>query len=122
MKVVGAGGAVTHVACNYDVVTLDDILAASKEMWSSPNWDTTRYELTDARDVTSHTLREEDALQLAHMDNAAFLSSRRMKVAIVAKEPSVLELCEAYVESVKAWKWQAQIFDDMDAAREWATS
>lgn len=106
----------------YDVVTLDDMLAASKEMWSSPNWDTIRYELSDARDVTSHNLSEEDALRLAHMDNAAFLSSRRMKVAIVAKEPSVLELCEAYAKAAEGWKWQARIFSDMETAREWAMS
>lgn len=105
----------------YGVVTRDDFLAAGHEMWGQQNWDKSEYEIVDLSQATSVDISEDFAMEMAHMDNAASISSRRRKVAIITTNQEIIHLAKIYAKFVKKWKWETQIFKDMDTALQWAT-
>ncbi|WP_419904974.1 hypothetical protein [Kiloniella sp.] len=113
-----ATGVIIHF---YGVVTRDDFIASGQEMWGQQNWDKAEYEIADLSEAITVDISEDCAMEIAHLDNAATLSSLRHKVAIIATKPEVIHLAQIYAKSVVNWNWEARTFNDMDSALAWAT-
>jgi len=58
------------------------------------------------------------------MDDAASMSTPRMKIALVVNDDYAVKLCESYSKSIGEFnsKWECLLFDSMGDARQWARS
>lgn len=100
-------------------VTLADIRDASAAIWETPEWPTAEYELADLSGVSELAMNESDATAMAMIDDVAGQSSQRKLVAIVTTDTALIQVAEAYVETVRSFDWHARVFPTLTAARQW---
>ena len=104
----------------YETMSADDVRQSLMEIWTLPRWRFFRYEICDLRDLTAGTLNETEVKMFAHLDNAATIGARRMKLAFVATQPEAVEKCNDYLEVTQSEGLVVRVFDTMDQARAWA--
>jgi hypothetical protein len=101
-----------------DVVT-KEIMTANKEGWEHPKWRTHRYQIWDYTNVDTIIFEEQDSLLFAKMDSVAFQVTLPMKIAFVANNQHIIDLCESYIANLETENLEARIFGDDAAARQW---
>ncbi|MEQ9326839.1 MAG: hypothetical protein RJQ21_06050 [Rhodospirillales bacterium] len=109
------------VLCRFHGQTsYEELFKVCTELWNHPDWGYFTYQVADFLDVSVLDLDETQAKLFAHFDKASALTCPVMRIALVAVNPDVLALAEAYVYTLTAPGWDARIFDDRDDAINWA--
>ena len=104
----------------YDTISAEDVHRSMNEIWTLPRWRFFRYEICDLRDLTAGTVNESDMKSFAHLDNAATIGARRMKLAFIATQPEAIEMCHVYLQVAQSEGLLVRIFDSVEEARAWA--
>lgn len=105
-------------------VSAEEIMAANGEFYSDIRSDTARYQIIDAREVTSVEWNPTEIAKMAGFDKGAESTVKDIRVAYLTRDPEIREKLEKYVEISRRLEssWEFQGFEDLDAAREWASS
>lgn len=103
----------------YGDVTFDEIRKANAEGWEHPGWERHRFQIWDHREVTNFQLDATQLFVIARMDNVAFRATGRMRTALIADQPELIELLEHYCSTVDPEVTEARTFQDEAAARAW---
>lgn len=106
----------------YDTITADDVYRSMNAIWTLPRWQEFRYEICDLRDLKAGTVDECDMKSFAHLDNAATIGARRLKLAFVATEPETIGMCQFYMQVDQPEGLVVQIFASLEDARQWVES
>ena len=101
-----------------DIAT-KEIMAANMEAWEHPNWHAHEYQGWDYTKVGTMTMDEPDAHAFAKMDAVAFQSTLPRKIAFVAVSQHIIDICEAYGETLDAEEAESRVFTDEATARQW---
>jgi hypothetical protein len=111
------------IARYFGTVTFDDVMKSSGLTWGHPIWDTAKYYITDFLDADMLEMSPDQAMALAHMDNASMRrGTSQRKYAFVVTSPQVVELLEIFMQSLDAPNWEIRMFADMERAIDWAAS
>ena len=104
----------------YDTISAEDVHRSMMEIWTLPRWRFFRYEICDLRDLMAGTVNENDMKSFAHLDNAATIGARRMKLAFVATHPEAIAMCNVYLQVAQSEGLLVRTFETMEEARAWA--
>ncbi|MBT4889281.1 MAG: hypothetical protein HON65_06985 [Rhodospirillales bacterium] len=103
----------------YGDVIYNDLLAVNKDVWGSPKWGLLRYQIVDFLEAQAILISKEEAILIAHMDIASAKSTNEMRVACIADQQPIIEMCEVYKQTMTAEGWEVEIFNTLEAARGW---
>ena len=103
----------------YGILSYGEFFLINKETWNRSDWSDMKYQITNFLDVDTVEISKEKVTLIAHMDSASSQSSHKMKVALVADQDDILELCTDYIEALKPGDWEAKIFGTLEEARAW---
>ena len=106
----------------YGFVTFAEIVSSNDELWGSAHKYKMIYQITDLTSVETLDMRPDQAVATSFMDKAASLSQPKMKSAIIATSEECILLANDYVENLDTPGWEARIFSELGAAREWIAS
>ena len=106
----------------YGRLSFDEILQANSEVWSRPNWDSMAFQIVDLLAVEDADLNTYDITAVSSMDKASARSAGNMRIAMVATDPAIRELCTHYAREMTQPGWDARLFSDLDSARQWAVA
>ena len=102
-------------------VTAEEIERANAEFYEDPRSDQARYQIIDARAVTSVEWNDMDIKTTAAMDIGAEQVVKNVKVAYIASDPGVMDLLEQYADISRllnsSWKFKG--CETMAEARAW---
>lgn len=106
----------------YGDVTADEIEEANTDFYRDERSDRARFQIIDARQVTSVEWAERDIKITAAYDIGAASVLKDVKVAYVADNVEILSLLDQYAELSRRLtsSWQFQGFTDLDSALDWA--
>lgn len=90
------------------------------DVYGNPRFDDIRYQIADFLDVTSFHADDADLHEISTIDGVAAIYSRAVKVALIATDPKVIRLLEAYCQTIAGTPWQARIFHNLEEGRSWA--
>jgi hypothetical protein len=111
------------IARYYGTVTFDDVIKSSGVSWGDPVWDTINYYITDFLKTEKLDMRPDQAIALAHMDNASFRRGvGQKKRAFVVTKPEIIELLEVFQRTLEAGNWEIRLFDNIETAFDWLNS
>ena len=103
----------------YDTISADDVYRSMNTIWTLPRWRHFRYEICDLRDLTAGTVDESDMKSFAHLDNAATIGARRLKLAFVATRQETIDMCRLYLQVDQPEGLAVRIFATVEDARRW---
>jgi len=106
-------------------VTADEIMAANMEFYDDLRSELARYQLVDAREVTSLEWDPTEIAKTAAFDKGAEATTvKDVRVAYVTLDPAIRGKIERYADISRQLEtsWEFRGFEDLDAARAWATS
>ncbi|MCU7818714.1 MAG: hypothetical protein KZQ57_07590, partial [gamma proteobacterium symbiont of Lucinoma myriamae] len=94
------------------------------KLFGDPRIDDIKYIIGDYSEVNDDLLTEDNVeYPLAMtMGTASYLQD--FKIALVAKDKGIIELCNSYIELFRRinTSWEVKLFDDIDTARDWIAS
>ena len=102
-------------------VTAREIADANDGFYSDERSERIRYQIIDARDVTSVEWSDRDIAMTAGYDIGAERSIKEVKVAYVAVNADIVAKLEKYIAISRTLNssWQFRGFDTLANAREW---
>ena len=108
-------------------VGTDDLLKMISAVHGDGRFDDLRYIIIDTRDSTGHSVPEPTLIEIAAVDEVAISTHYRFngiqaKIAIVATDPVMISLAEAYTHFDSSGLAQIETFSTMDDARAWTYS
>ena len=104
------------------VVTDEDVVESSKEVYASPHFSAMKYKIADFSmiekfDVSSRTVRE-----VAESDRKAAEDNPDVRVSIITSSAFVRGISEMYqlFRHTTGGIWSTEVFDSEEEARSWA--
>jgi hypothetical protein len=101
-------------------ISAKDVMAVNDAIYQHPNFKTTMcYQLADFLGCTKVHAEPDEVRQIARQDS--IMSSQRpgVMVAIVTNSPLLYGYSRMYQICTERSAWETEIFDNVDAAREW---
>lgn len=86
--------------------------------------DDIKYIIGDYSKVSDNFLNENDVEYSLAMTTGAATYLKDIKIALVAVDKEIIDLCKYYIELASRFNttWEVRLFDNIDAARDWASS
>lgn len=105
----------------YGVVTLQDVLDEQVRFYGDPRSDSAKFVIWNSLGAEEIRLDLDDFLPPAASDIGASRSVRGLRVALVAKDPTMWAVCERYKELLSRHQahWTVELFEDLEQARRW---
>ena len=103
---------------HFGKVTGDELLDAVQKTEGSPNFDSYRYVINDFLDCTEISVSKRETEIIAAIDNAASQTNKRIRIAIVAINPNVIDLATHYANDPLT-PYPTKLFSTMKEARAW---
>ena len=105
------------------IVTAQDIFAFNDDIYGDIRFDSMHFQLIDLLAIEDFTVSEMDMKRIAATDAAASRWSaykRRVRVAVATTHPKAIRMTQLYAASLMSYScWEAQVFDDIEKARNW---
>jgi len=100
----------------------EEINEANSAIQDDHRFDEHRYQIWNHLDADFSFIDKNEACIPASIDSVVARYVFGIKIALVVKEPSVIEFCKKYIEDSKVFQseWDIQLFDNMDDAIKWA--
>lgn len=91
------------------------------KLFGDPRIDNIKYIIGDYSDVNGDLLNKESVEYPVAMTTGASSYLKNIKVALVATDKNIIELCRYFIELSNSINnsWEVRIFDDVDTARDW---
>jgi hypothetical protein len=103
------------------LVVFDDIYEADNMLYGDPRFDTMKYTLFDLFKVEKFDVSKREAEEIAALDRASTVWNNKIKVAIVARDPYIVELITVYKNNMAGTKWIIKGFDNLSDAIGWCS-
>jgi hypothetical protein len=100
-------------------VDFKDIDTADGMLYGDSRYEKMEFQIFDMTDVENFNISKQDMQVIGVMDKNSSLWNKKMKVALVAKNESIVKLIEVYIEVMKATEWHIKIFPELDEALKW---
>jgi hypothetical protein len=105
---------------NYSgTVSSEEILESNKEVYGDERFDQIRFEVVNFLDTNGIEFTAKDVRIVAALDRAAALTNPRIRVVLLATEPRIVEILQAYLQGIRGGPWIAQVFSSLDEAAVW---
>jgi hypothetical protein len=102
-------------------VVFDDIYEADNILYGDPRFDTMKYSLFDLFKVEKFDVSKREAEEIAALDRASTVWNNKIKVAIIARDPYIVELITVYKNNMAGTKWIIKGFDNLSDAVGWCS-
>lgn len=109
------------IKCFFGRVDSDQVMRSVEATEADPRFDNYHYVINDFLSCTEFSLSEERLEEIAAIDGAAARLNPRIKVAVVATLPSVIEAAKQYATSPLT-SYTTRIFSTLEDARKWIES
>ena len=103
----------------HGVVTLDDVMVASREWYDRHDLDQYRYQIWDFGNVDRVDMDDFGARIVAVMDDMPYRLNKSQKLALIGNRDDVINLFKEYVLTLENDKIITRIFRDESEARKW---
>ena len=101
-----------------DEVTSHDMLQSVRETEGDARFDDLRFVINDFLDITGVSSMHHDVEEISAIDSIAAITNPRIKVAVVATSPLIIEMAESYINSPLN-RYPTKIFQTLTDARMW---
>jgi hypothetical protein len=102
-------------------VVFDDIYEADNMLYGDPRFDTMKYSLFDFFKVEKFDVSKREAEEIAALDRASTVWNNKIKVAIIARDPYIVELITVYKNNMAGTKWIIKGFENLSDAIGWCS-
>ena len=103
----------------HGVVTLDDVMEASREWYYRPDLDQYRYHIWDFGNIDRMDMDVLGIKVVAVMDDMPYRLNKPTKLALIGNSDEVINLFKEYVLTLKTDKIITRVFRDESEARKW---
>ena len=103
----------------YGVVTIGEVMEASREWYYRTDLDQYRYHIWDFGNVDRMDMDECDAKVVAMMDNMPLRLNRKQQLALIGTGDDIISLFVEYASSLDNDKIVTRVFKDEPEARKW---
>ncbi len=100
-------------------VTFKDIDAADGLLYGDARFEKMDFQIFDSTDVEEFDLSAIDLQMIGALDKSSSVWNKKMKVALVAKDPEFIQLIEEYKKVMEDTGWKIIVFDTLDEAKNW---
>lgn len=97
----------------------EEILESNFELHQHPNFQTIRYVINDFTAVTGHSIDTAHTKVLASTDEIIANTKDQLKIAIVVTQEPLIALANHYREEMIGNRFECDIFQTLEDAREW---
>lgn len=106
----------------YGVVTLKDIIEAQGKFYGDARSESAKYVIWNSFGAEKFDMSTSEYVMPAGNDLGASYTVKTLRVALVATDPVVVELCVQYKALLLKHNtgWNIEIFEDIDLAKEWS--
>jgi len=102
-------------------VTAKELFRAATDVEGDERFDQLRYVINDFLGITGFSFSSSHVDELAAIDHAAAKTNKRIKLAVIATDPGIIELATQYANSPMN-SYPFRIFSTIAAARDWLAS
>jgi len=108
----------------HDRIDINKIHEAHGVLHGSINYQHYHGTIWNFLDGDYSSIKLDQVKEPAYVSKAASFSVHYVKIALVAKEKYIVDLCNEFVELYKKMdtSWEVRIFDSMDSAVQWCHS
>ena len=103
----------------WGVVSGEELLEANQEIYGDARFDGMRFQIVDMTAVERFDVSLDDMTVLAATDKAASKSNPDVRVAVAARDELIRQLSLYYEREADGSPWRQQIFESVEAARNW---
>ena len=105
----------------YGVLTPEIHIEALNTLFGDSRIEDVKYIIGNFSEVNGHLLSENDIDYPVAMTAGAASYLKNLKIALVAKDEEIIELCKGFIElfSQVNTSWEVRLFDDLDEAKDW---
>lgn len=102
-------------------ITPSEILSSNFELHHDPDFMGVKYVINDFTDITGVDMDERHTKIYASTDDFMADVKDSLKIAVViSADPLHRALAENYQQELKSKNFESQVFEQLDAARQWA--
>ena len=104
-------------------ITGNEILESNFGLQIQPEFQSIKYIINDFTEVTGHSIDNSHTEIYAQTDEkaASKKANCELKIALLVTQPSLIALAESYRNEMKDNMFECEIFQTVEAARNWAT-
>ena len=103
----------------YGVVTIGEVMEASRKWYYRTDLDQYRYHIWDFGNVDRMDMDNLDSKIVAVMDDMPYRLNKPQKLALIGNSDHVINLFKEYVLTLESDKIDTRIFRDESEARKW---
>lgn len=105
----------------YGVLSPEIHIEALNALFGDSRIEDVKYIIGDFSRVNSNLLIENDIEYPVAMTAGAASYLKNVKIALVAKDEEIIDLCKEYIELFSRinTSWEVRLFDNLDAAKDW---
>ena len=105
-------------------VTIDEINEVNGAVHGHSQFDAHRFQVVNLLEADFSQISYERSEEPAATDFVASQALGRVRVALVARDGAAVRFCRLYIEESKEFgsPWEFEVFEDQEAAVEWATA
>jgi len=103
-------------------VSFHDIDAVDGLLYGDPRYEKMTFQIFDLTSVDVFNVTEQEMQVIGVLDKNSSLWNKKMKVALVSKNESIIKLIGTYIEVMQSTEWKVQIFPNLDEAEKWCNS
>lgn len=101
------------------IISGEEILESNFELHVDPNFQTIHYIINDFTEVTDHAIEITHTKVYASTDEIISNTKGNLKIAIVVTQDSLIALANSYREEMIGNKFECDIFQTIEDARNW---
>ena len=104
-------------------ITGHEILESNFGLQIQPEFQSIKYIINDFTEVTGHSIDNSHTELYAQTDEKAASNkgNSELKIALLVTQPSLIALAENYRNEMKGNMFECEIFQTIEAAREWVS-
>ena len=99
-----------------DTVSVEELLALDKEMFSHWEPEDCIGHLYDYRQVDAVTFNESEIKRIALLDKNESFVQGPLRVAVIVTNPEIAKFSQIYIDGLRDSDWQAAIFEQESSA------
>lgn len=103
-------------------ITSEEILLSNIELHTDSGFGYIQYIINDFTDVTGYSIEALDINAYAISDDIISVTKGKLKIALVVTQAPLIELAKNYCELMSGKRFECELFQSLDDARNWVKS
>ena len=105
-----------------EVISHEDIASADDALFGDPRFDDMEFVIYDLLPVQDLTITDNNLTLTAAINMSASQWNRKLKMALVATNESVIEAINRFIQLMEKSNWDIRRFQSTEEAFDWATT